>query len=173
MPIIGLILSALVSGLAFWFFRSGGLDQLLARQALRKDMQRIARARKSEHEAPLHAVEDPREAATVLMLLMAREGGDPTREHIAAIEKIVRTHFGFADDLGERMTQARFIAGRARSFAHAITLYADLFNKKLTHDEKRELIDMVEEVANFEGGGEAHAAEVDGLARRIGLTPAG
>ena len=100
---------------------------------------------------------------------MAREGGDPLREHIKEIEKIAHTHFGFTDDLGSRMTQARFIAGRAQSFAQAATLYADLFNKKLTHEEKRELLEMVQEVANFEGGGEARAGEVGGLARRIGL----
>ena len=107
------------------------------------------------------------------MVLMAREGGDPTREHIATIEKIARSTFGFEHDLPTRMAQARFAATRANGFAQAAALFADLFNKKLTHDEKRELLDMIEEVANFEGGGEERASEINGLARRIGLAQAG
>ena len=170
MPIIGLILSSLLMWSAYWFFRLGGLDRLLSRRELRKDMQRVAKARESQHLAPLSAVEDPRDAAIILMLLMAREGSDPTREDIAMIEKIARHHFGFGDELGARMTQARFAASRAQSFAQASALYSDLFNKKLTPEEKRELLEMMEEVANFEGGGEARIEQVGGLARRVGLS---
>jgi hypothetical protein len=172
MPIIGLILSSLLLWTGYWFFRMGGLDRILASRALRKDMERVVRARESQHAAPLTAVEDPRDAAIILMLLMAREGGDPTREHIAMIEKTARAHFGFGDDLGARMTQARFAASRAQGFAHASALFADLFNRKLTAAEKRELVEMVEEVADFEGGGETRAEHVGGLCRRIGLAPA-
>jgi len=173
MPIIAVILSTLLLWTLYWFFRMGGLQHLQAKTAQKKEVERLARARASEHIAPLCAVEDPRDAAIVLMVLMAREGGDPTREHIATIEKIARSTFGFDHDLAARMTQARFAASRAHSFAQAGALFADLFNKKLTHDEKHELVDMIEEVANFEGGGEARASEIDGLARRIGLAPAG
>jgi hypothetical protein len=38
------------------------------------------------------------------------------------------------------MTQARFVASRADSFAQAAVLFADLFNKRLTPDEKRHLV---------------------------------
>jgi hypothetical protein len=169
MPIIAVILSTVLLWAAYWFFRMGGLEQMQGARAARRDAERLAGARESQRAAPLHAVDDPRDAAMVLMVLMAREGGDPTREHIATIERLARAHFGFSDDLGARMTQARFIATRAESFAQAAALYADLFNKKLTREEKHELIEMVEEVANFEGSGEERAAEVGGLARRIGL----
>jgi hypothetical protein len=107
----------------------------------------------------------------VLMVLMAHEGGDPTREHIAAIEKIAQSTFGFGSELAARMTQARFIASRADSFAQGAALFADLFNKKLTRDEKRQLVGMVQEVADFEGGRDTHAGTIDGLSRRLGLLP--
>jgi|SRR5215471_3876470 len=173
MPIIGLLLSSLALWTCYWFFRMGGLEQIQARRAERKDAERLSRARESERIAPLRAVDDPRDAAIILMLLIAREGGDPTREHIAAIEKIARSTFGFDHDLTARMTQARFIASRADSFAPAAALLSDLFNKKLTHDEKRHLVDMIKEVASFESSGEAHARAIDSLSRRLGLIPAG
>jgi hypothetical protein len=172
MPAIALILSTLALWTIYWFVRMGGIDHIRAKRTQRKDADRLANARAVERSAPLRAIDDPRDAAVILMLLMAREGGDPTREQIAAIEKIARATFGFEHDLRERMTQARFIASRADSFAQAAALFADLFNKRLTVDEKRQLVEMVEEVANLEGPREAHAEAVDLLARRVGLAPA-
>ena len=172
MPIIALILSTLAIWTIYWFVRMGGIDHIQAKRAQRKDADRLANARAAARNAPLRAIDDPRDAAMILMLLMARETGDPTREQIAAIEKIVRATFGFEHDHNARMTQARFIASRADSFAQAAALFADLFNKKLTLDEKRHLVEMVEEVANLEGPHEAHAEAVDVLARRVRLVPA-
>ena len=171
MPIIGLILSSLIIWTLYWLFRVGGHEQLQERRAQRKDAERLKRARESRRRAPLEAVDDPRDAAIILMLLIAREGGDPTREHIAAVEKLARSTFGFDRDLASRMTQARFIAGRADSFAQAAALYTDLFNKKLTHEEKLELVDMVKEVARVEKISEAHEQAIEGLSRRLGLIP--
>jgi hypothetical protein len=169
MPIIGLILSTVVIWAAYWFFRMGGLEHMQAQRAARKDTERVKRARESERIAPIRAVEDPRDAALVLMVLMACEGGDPTREHIAEIEKIAGTTFGFAHDLSTRLAHARFIASRADSFAQAAALLSDIFNKKLTRDEKQQLVSMIRQVSDFEGGGETHAAAIEGLSRRLGL----
>jgi hypothetical protein len=172
MPIIVLVLSTLTLWTLYWFVRMGGIDHFQAKRAQRKEADRLAGARAVERNAPLKAIDDPRDAAVILMLLIAREGGDPTREQIAFIEKIVQATFGFEHDLRARMTQARFIASRADSFAQAAALFADLFNKKLTRDEKRELVEMVEQVANFDGGSAAHVEALEVLARRVGLAPA-
>jgi uncharacterized tellurite resistance protein B-like protein len=172
MPILALILSTLAIWTVYWFVRMGGIDHFRAKRAQRKDAERLVRARAAERGAPLRAIEDPRDAAIVLMLLMARENGDPTREQIKAIENIVRTTFGFEHELAARMTQARFIASRADSFAQAAALFGDLFNKKLTVDEKHELVEMVEKVAILDGHSEAHAQAVEVLVRRVGLAPA-
>jgi hypothetical protein len=172
MPIIALILSTLALWTIYWFVQMGGINHIQAKRAQRKEADRLGHARAAERNAPLRAIDDPRDAAMILMLLIAREGGDPTREQIAFIEKTVQTTFGFEHDLRARMTQARFIASRADSFAQAAALFADLFNKKLTRDEKRELVEMVEEVANFDGSSEAHVEALEALARRVGLAPA-
>src|SRR6516164_7264666 len=68
MPIVVLVFSTLVFWLIYWFFRLGGLEQLQAARAQR----RLVQARASDHIAPLRAVEDPRDAAIILMLLIAR-----------------------------------------------------------------------------------------------------
>jgi hypothetical protein len=172
MPIVALILSSLALWTVYWFVRMGGIDHFRAKQAQRNEADRLAKAQAAARDAPLRTVDDPRDAAVILMLLMAREGGDPTREQIAAIEGIARATFGFEHDLRDRMAQARFIASRAIGFAQAAVVFADLFNKRLTVDEKRQLVDMVEEVANFEGPHEAHADALGVLARRVGLAPA-
>ena len=119
----------------------------------------------------MRAIDDPRDAAMILMLLMARVGGDPTREQIAAVEQQARAAFGFDADLIERMTQARFVASRADGFEQAAGLFGSLFNKCLTLSEKHELIDMVDGVAAVDGPSEAQAEALEVLKRRVGLAP--
>jgi uncharacterized tellurite resistance protein B-like protein len=99
----------------------------------------------------LRAVDDPRDAAAVLMLLVARAHGDPTREQIAAIENKLREVFGFERELTERMTHARFIARHAETFSQAAAIFAPLFKQRLSFTERGDLIDMLEEVAPERG----------------------
>jgi hypothetical protein len=171
MPIVILVASTLAFWGIYWFVRMGGVDHLRERSAQRKQEARRAQAQESQRSAPLRAVEDPRDAATVLMLLIPR-GRDPTAQQITAIEETMRAVLGFGDEVNERLTHARFIAGCAQSFAQAAGLFADLFNKRLTADERRELVGMVEEVARIDGPSTIQATEIDGLKRRVGLAPA-
>jgi uncharacterized tellurite resistance protein B-like protein len=171
MPIIAVVLT-LTFWTLYWFVRMGGIHIVQAKQAQRKAAADLANAQAAKRNAPLRAIDDPRDAATILMLLIAREGGDPTREQIAAIEKTIRSTFGLELDLPERMAQARFIASRADSFAQAAAIFSDLFNKRLTADEKRQLVQMIEEIAALDGPSSAHTEAVDVLTRRIGVMSA-
>ena len=170
MPIIALVLSSLAFWIFYWFVRMG--DHVRASFAKRKEEARRAASRERERTACLRGVDDPREAATILMLLMARVGGDPTREHIAAIERLIRVVFGFERELTERMTAARFLASRAETFEQAAGLFSDLFNARLTSGERRELVDMLEEIAAVEGPSTAHNDALELMKRRTGLAPA-
>jgi uncharacterized tellurite resistance protein B-like protein len=172
MPIIGVILVTLTIWTIYWFVRMGGINVVQAKRSQRKAAEETAKAQAAKRAAPLRAIDDPREAATILMLLIAREAGDPTREQISAIEHTIRTTFGFEHDLAERMAQARFIASRADSFAQAAAVFADLFNKRLTPEEKRQLVGMIERIAELDGPSNAHAEAVDVLTRRIGVVSA-
>ena len=172
MPVVVLIASTLIFWLIYWFVRMGGVDHVREHFQQRKDAARRTKARETERTAPLSAIEDPREAAIVMMLLIPR-GGDPTAGQFTAIEDKMRTVFGFDNDVNERLTHARFSASRAQGFAEAVGLFAALFNKQLTADERRELVSMVEEIARIDGGPSTIQIEaIDVLKRKVGLAAA-
>ena len=97
---------------------------------------------------------------------------DPTREQIATIEGKLRSVFGFERDLAERMTQARFIARQADSFEQAARVFGDLFRRRLTADERRELVDMLEDIARNDGPSETQTEAIAAFKPMIGLAPA-
>jgi hypothetical protein len=171
MPVVVLVASTLIFWLIYWFIRMGGVDHFRELSVRRKEEARRARSREVERTAPLRAIDDPRDAATVLMLLIPR-GRDPTAKQLATIEEIMRGVLGFDCDVNERLTHARFIASCAQNFAQAAGLFADLFNKRLTAEERRELVAMVEDIARIDGPSAIQTAEIDVLKRRVGLVPA-
>ena len=170
MPIIVMIAGTLIIWVIYWFVRMGGIDHFREQSRQRKDAAQRIKARESERTAPLSAIDDPREAAIVLMLLIPR-GGDPTATQFAAIDEKMRAVFGFDQDVNERLTHARFTATRAQGFAEAVGLFAELFNKQLTADERRELVGMVEEIARIDGPSASQTDAIDFLKRKVGLAP--
>src|SRR5215471_191090 len=172
MPVVVLLASTLAFWVIYWFIRMGGVDHFVERSARRKQDAQRAQARELERTAPLRAIDDPRDAATVLMLLIPR-GRDPTTKQIATIEETMRAVFNFDHDVNERLTHARFIASCAQSFAQATGLFANLFNKRLTAEERRELVGIVEEIARIDGPSVIQTEEIDVLKRQVGLAPAG
>jgi uncharacterized tellurite resistance protein B-like protein len=171
MPVVVFIVGTLALWVAYWFVRMGGIDHLREKAAQRKDAARRTQARESERTAPLRAVDDPRDAAIVLMLLITR-GGDPTASQIAAIEDTMRRVFGFEHDAREHLTHARFLAGCAQSFEDAVGSFADLFRKQLNSEEQRELIGMVEDIAKIDGPSAMQADNLAVLKRKMNVAPA-
>jgi hypothetical protein len=172
MPIIAVVVITLTFWGIYWFVRMGGIDQLRERSARRKQDARLAQVRDLDKTAQLRAIDDPRDAAIVLMLLIPR-GGDPTSEQIATIEKAAVNTFEFDGELVERMTQARHIAGRAGSFEQAVKIFFNLLNKRLTVDERHELTAMVEDVARHDGPTRAQSEAIAFLKQKLALADAG
>lgn len=172
MPIILLIVSTLAFWALYWFVQMGGIEHFQQRKKQRADDAKRAAAREASRLAPLRAVDDPRDAAAILMLLIARANGDPTRERIALIEEKLRLVFGFERELAERMTQARFIARQADSFEDAAAVFADMFRKRLTGEERQELVAMLEEVARNELPYERAVEAITAFRPKIGLAAA-
>ena len=172
MPVILLIVSTLVFWVLFWFVRMGGIEHFRMQSAQRKEETRRQAAREAARAAPLRAVDDPRDAAAILMLLVACRHGDPTREQIAAIENYLREVFGFDQELTERITHARFMTRHAGSFEQAAAVFADLFKQRLSLDERLQLIDMLDGVARANGPSEIVLGTVEAFKRQIGLAPA-
>jgi uncharacterized tellurite resistance protein B-like protein len=172
MPIILLVVSTLLFWAIYWFVRMGGIEHFQERAAQRKEAARRLAARETSRLAPLRAIDDPRDAAAVLMLLIARHDGDPTREQIALIESKLRNVFGFERELTERMTQARFIAGQTDGFGQAASVFATLFRQRLTREERRQLVAMLEEVACHEAPSETQIEAILAFKPMIDLAPA-
>src|SRR5262245_10021080 len=172
MPVVLLVLSTLLFWVIYWFIRMGGIEHFRERAAQRKEEARRQQAREAARLVPLRAIEDPRDAATILMLLIARHNGDPTREQIALIESKLRSVFGFERELTERMTRARFIAGQAEGFGQAAAVFATLFRQRLTVEERRQLIAMLEEVACHEALSETRIEAIVAFKPMIDLAPA-
>ena len=173
MPIIALILSTALFWVVYWFIRMGGIDHFQQRKAERKEEARKREAKELARTSTLRAVDDPRDAAAILMLLIARVNGDPTRERIWLIEEKLRTVFGFERELTERMTQARYLAAQSESFEQAAAVFAEMFRKRLTADERQELVDMLEEIARNELPYEREIEAITAFRPKIGLaTPA-
>ena len=170
MPIAALILSTLALWTIYWFVRMGGIDHFRAKQAQRNEADRLAKAQAAARDAPLRAVDDPRNAAMILMLLIPR-GRDPTESQIALIEEAMHGVFEFGHDAHEHLTQAQFMAGRAQSFAQAAGIFANMFNTRLTADERRQLVGLVEKVALIDGPSAAQTADIDALKRMVGVAP--
>src|SRR5881394_1422832 len=109
MPLIMLALGILALGALVWFVWMGGSQNFQRQKAQQQEKAAREAVRERLRTAHLRTVDDPREAAAILMLLLAREQGDPTREQIALIEDKLRG-LGVTQDLPERMAQVRFIA---------------------------------------------------------------
>jgi uncharacterized tellurite resistance protein B-like protein len=172
MPIILLIVSTLVFWSIYWFIQMGGIQHFQHKKAERKEKANREAAREASRTVALRAIDDPRDAAAVLMLLIARANGDPTREQIAVIENKLRTVFGFERELTERMTQARFVAREAIDFEQAAGVFAKLFKQKLTRDECNQLIDILEDIAHAESPSDTQIEWITAFKPMIGLVPA-
>jgi hypothetical protein len=172
MPIIAVVLMTLTLWGIYWFVRMGGIDHWRNRSAQRKQEARLAEVRELDKTAQLRAIDDPREAAIVLMMLIPR-GGDPTSEQIATIEKTALNTFDFGGELVGRMTQARHIAGRAGTFEQAVKIFFNLLNKRLTTNERRELVTMIEDVARLDGPTRAQTEAIAFLRQKLALADRG
>jgi hypothetical protein len=172
MPLIILtVLLILAFWVAFWFIRLGGLQHLQHKKAQQQEKAARDAVRERMRTAHLRTVADPRDAAAILMLLLAREQGDPTREQIWLIEDKLRG-LGVTDDLPDRIAQVRFIARNTESFHVAARTFATMFRNRLTDDERRQLVVMLEEVARSGGPSDSQAEAITAFKPMIGLAMA-
>ena len=71
------------------------------------------------------------------------------------------------------MAEARFVAGKTLDFLQAAKVYSMAFTSRLTDDERRDFISMLEEVARIEGGPtEVQSEDIAAVQRIIQVAPA-
>ncbi len=97
-------------------------------------------------------VEDPREAATILMLEVARAGGDVTRTQKDVIERLVSENFGFsASDAEEVIVQAAWVSEKEARTDALLRRMARVVSNTVSRQELIELKDMMVEVSAADG----------------------
>lgn len=177
MPIFLAILGAIGSGLFMWLVWGNGMDvinQWLDGRAQQKkeaqDARAIADARDRALRAPLRAVEDPREAALVLLARLAQARGEMTPEQRAAIADLAREKLDLDEKLEHQIAVAEFAAKQAPSNMDVINDLAPLFQLRLTEEEVADLIGMVDAVGALHGGPtEAQITFITRLEARLGF----
>jgi uncharacterized tellurite resistance protein B-like protein len=178
MPVILAILGALFSGLVMWVIWGNGMqvinqwiDGKSAQSKAEKDQQAIAEARDRATRAPLRSIEDPREAALVLLSKLAMLRGEITAEQNIALSRIATERLGLEGKPEHHTTLAAFAA---RSVPDPVKVVADLtplFHVRLDAAEKDDLFAMMDEIASLHGGAtEAQAAMIERTRSRMSYT---
>ncbi|MFC3693756.1 TerB family tellurite resistance protein [Chenggangzhangella methanolivorans] len=151
MPIIATILSGLFFWGVYWFIFMDGHKAVGGMLTGRRNAKRRAAALDAEARAPITLIADPRDAATVLMYLVARQKGDYSAAQLSAIGAEMRGVLSLEGDLAERQSYARFACTKTPSVTAAIQDVAPLPSDRLTPEERDDLFAMVDRIANVDG----------------------
>lgn len=97
-------------------------------------------------------VEDPREAAVIIMLEMARATGEVTREQKDAIEALLCRNFGFSESEAEEvLTQAAWVSASEAGTDALMRRMTRLIVGAVSHEDVIELDGMLVELSETEG----------------------
>lgn len=152
MGILAALLAAMVAvGVFLWRFNvaSQAARELVdTADEARGFFRRLAWSRKLKKH-PLDMVEDPREAATAMMVALAQYKGPLTETQERLILGEMVSNF---DMLGaearEMLARARWMTREATEVHHTLSRLAPAIEKKCTETEKRDLVGMLKVVAD-------------------------
>ena len=142
--IIGII--GLLTVLAVWYWRLKILSEA-ARDGMKAaetvaNLPRKMKFRKLSGKRGLDQVQDPREAATILMLEMAQARGSMTERQEAAIRAEIMQHFEFNEaDAQSLIAQASWL-GRDAATPHVTVARMASFVLKSPGISSKELVDL-------------------------------
>lgn len=111
-------------------------------------VRRLAWSRKVQKH-PLDMVEDPREAATAMMVALAQYKGPLTEMQERLILGEMVANFALADeDARDMLARARWLTREAGDIHQTLARLGPAIDKSCTFDEKRDLIGMLKVVAD-------------------------
>lgn len=109
---------------------------------------RLAWSRKLKKH-PLDMVDDPREAATAMMVTLAQYKGPLTETQERLILGEMVANFDMpGEDARDMLARARWMTREATDVHHTLTRLAPAINNKCSVDEKRDLLAMLKIVAD-------------------------
>lgn len=146
------IFTAILSGVTYWLIWGNGMEQVDYMLGRKRDAKRKAVAIDEAGRAPLKAVEEPRDAATILMVLVATRRGEMTGEQEALILEEMRTTLEYEEDLPGHLSVARHATSNAPSPQVVVTVLRDVLRRHLSRTEFNQLSMMLRKVAALHGG---------------------
>lgn len=171
MPVIGAIFGAIMTGLMYWLFWGKGLEYIDHRMRQSADERRSRKQRAAAEErrrlSGLRTVTDPRDAATILMLLVVLQRGVPTPEQVAAVEEQMRSVLELGGEVTHRLTAARFTAEQCGSFEDAVEELGPMLRAHLSKSERADLVEMLRKVGSLHGGPTSEQERAVALTERV------
>jgi len=142
--LIGLV--SLATFIAVWYWRlkmlSGAAQEGMKAAETVANLPRKMRFRNMSRKGGLQVVEDPREAATILMLEIAQARGAVTEKQEAVIRAEIIQHFEFNEaDANNLITQAGWLAREAGA-AHAIVSKMTAFIQASPGMSDKQMVDL-------------------------------
>ncbi len=141
-----LALIGIASFVAVWYWRlkilsDAAKDGAKLAQKM-KNMPRKMAFQKKSRKGGLAVVDDPREAATIIMLEVAQARGAMTEKQHAAIRVEIMHHFDFSEEDAEELINQSGWLSRDAGAAHAIVARMAKFLRASPHLTAKELVDM-------------------------------
>lgn len=113
---------------------------------------RIWSWRRKTNVNPLDLVDDPREAATVMMVALAQADGAISEKELAVISGEICHHFGATRAQADALlARARWLTRTATDASDVMRRLQPLIQKHCTAAECRSLVGMLQAVANADG----------------------
>lgn len=171
--ILGLL--GLIAAAGFWIHRINAAARSAQDIAdIAGEAANLPRKMRFQHRArkkALEIVDDPREAACVLMLGVARGKGEMTTEQKVAIREQMEEHFrASTEDAEELLARASWVSSDVKDPQTLIRKMVDFLIKQVTQDELRQLDDMLLSIARIEGDPTPEQAEfISAFRMRSGL----
>lgn len=171
MHILALIVTASISGLTYWLVWGNGMEHIDFMLGRHRNAKRRAMAIDQAQRAPLKAIEQPRDAATVLLVLVATRRGEMTGEQENLILEEMTSTLDYGDEVRESLAIAKHVAANAPSAEVAVSELRGVLRKNLARAQFNELFLMLRKVAALHGGPTDEQDKLIGYIERTMPTP--
>ncbi len=155
MHILGLLLAAIgVIGVVLWRMQqaANATRDLADAAGEVRGLVRGWQWRRKAHVHPLDLVDDPREAAVVLMASVAQADAAISERERAAIVQLIKQHFGATDaQADELLARARWLIRETTDPAEVMRRMTRVVREKIGHAERGELLQMLDAVSAADG----------------------
>jgi len=158
MHILGIIIGIFVT-IGVWSYRlqmaKRGLDETRKMAESARNMPRKRRFQNKANRESLDAIEDPREAAAVMMMEVARAAGEVTAEHKAIMRAEIMQNFELSERDADELIAAAGWLGRDAVAPYVVMQKMTrliLSTPSLGPEQFVDLSNMLDEVALIEGG---------------------